>query len=88
MEMAYFWRCTSPITGKRYTTRWRMMEVEARVRLIDPERIECGALAVGPITGGGHSMPSGLVRRADGAMMPPEATSSPCQDLPTTSSPP
>ena len=88
MEMTYFWRCTSLITGKRYTTRWRMTEVEARERLIDPERIEYGALAVGPITGGGHSMPSGLVRRADGAMMPPGATSSPCPDPPTTPSPP
>jgi hypothetical protein len=70
MHMTYFWRCTSEITGRRYTTRWRMTEEEARARLIDPERIEYGALAVDPITGG-HSMPSGLVRRSDGAMMPP-----------------
>jgi hypothetical protein len=88
MDMNYFWRCTSPITGKRYSTRWRMTEVEARKCLIDPERVEYGALAVGPITGGGHSMPSGLVRRADGAMMPPEVSSSPCPELPTTTSPP
>ena len=77
METIYFWRFTSPMTGKRYTIRWRMTEVEARERLIDPERIESGALPVGPITGGGHSMPSGLVRRADGAMTPPEATLAP-----------
>jgi hypothetical protein len=32
--------------------------------MIDPERIEYGALAVEHVTGG-HSMPSGLVRRAD-----------------------
>ena len=72
MTMTYFWRCTNPITGKRYRTRWHLTEEEARERLLDPERIEYGALAVEPITGG-HSMPSGLVRRADGAMMSPDA---------------
>ena len=74
MPMTYFWRCTSEITGRRYTTRWRCTEADALERLIDPERVEHGALAVEPITAG-HSMPSGLVRRADGAMMPPDATS-------------
>jgi hypothetical protein len=69
MHMTYFWRGTSEITGKRYTTRWRMTDVEARANLIYPERIEYGALVVVPITGG-HSMPSGLVRRDDGAMVP------------------
>jgi hypothetical protein len=32
----YCWRCTSAITGRRYTIRWRMTEKEARARLIDP----------------------------------------------------
>jgi hypothetical protein len=70
MDTHYFWRCTDAITGRRYTTRWRMTEAEARARLIEPERIEYGALTVEPSTAG-HSMSSGLVRRADGAMMPP-----------------
>ena len=73
METAYFWRCTNAINGRRYTTRWRCTEAAARQTLIDPERIECGALAIEPVTCG-HTMPSGLVRRADGAMMPPSMT--------------
>ncbi len=78
---------TCAITGRRYTTRWRCIEAEARERLIDPERIEYGALAVEPITEG-HSMPSGLAPRADGAMMPADPTSSACRATPTTPSRP
>jgi hypothetical protein len=70
MQVVFFWRCTNPLTGRRYTTRWRMTEAEARERLIDPEPVEHGALTVEPIVGG-HSMPAGLVRRDDGALMPP-----------------
>jgi hypothetical protein len=70
METIYFWRCTSAVTGKRYSTRWRCTEAEARERLIDPERIECGAIEVQPVTStpGGHWR-SGLEPRHDGAMV-------------------
>jgi hypothetical protein len=55
MHMTYFWRSTSEITGRRYTTRWRMTEEEARASLIDPERIDFGALAFEPITRALHA---------------------------------
>ena len=87
MKIAYFWRCTGTITGTRVTTRWRMTEQEARHRLIDPERIEYGALAVERITGS-QSMPIGLVRRADDAMTPPDAIFSACPAPLTTPSGP
>jgi hypothetical protein len=89
MHMTYFWRCTSPVTGRRYTIRWRMTEDEARARLTDPERVEYGALAIEPdAVVGGHAMPSGLVRRDDGAMLAPDTTASACPAPPTRPSQP
>jgi hypothetical protein len=70
METLYFWRCASDVTGRRYTTRYRLSEADARSRLIAPERIDYGALAAVPITSR-HAMPSGLVQRADGVFMNP-----------------
>jgi hypothetical protein len=71
MHTIYFWHYTDERTGRRKRTRYRMGEAEARQRLIEPERIEEGAMVVSPatITPGGHWC-SGLVRRDDGALVP------------------
>lgn len=71
METIYFWQHTSTVTGRRVRTRHLLTEAEADAArtLMDPVRVEYGALAIEPVTCG-HTMPSGLVRRADGAMKP------------------
>jgi hypothetical protein len=71
MHTIYFWRHTDPRTCRRTRTRYRMDEESARQRLIDPERIDEGAMTVTPlsVTPSGHWR-CGLVRNADGAMVP------------------
>ena len=70
MDTLYFWWHTSNLTGRRAHTRYRLSEADAVRTLIDPVRIDTGALTVEPLIAG-QSMPSGLLRREDGAMVPP-----------------
>jgi hypothetical protein len=57
--------------GKLRPSRWRMTDNEAQARYPGCKRVE-GSLEVRQIDAfAGHSMPSGLVRRADGAMALP-----------------
>lgn len=58
METIFFWHHNDPITGRRRRTRYRLTEAEAQVRLIDPVRIDDGALAVEPAA----TTPSGVWR--------------------------
>lgn len=77
-ENLYLWRYTHERTGGRRTTRHRMTEAEALQALIAPERVESSLIVVEPDRhNAGWSFASGLVRRADGAMMPPESLRSP-----------
>jgi len=73
MERIYLWRHTDPLTAKRRNTRHRLNEEDARAQLIDPERIESSLLECEPHPHGvGWCLPSGLVRREDGVLMPPQ----------------
>jgi hypothetical protein len=56
METFYFWRHTSRVTGRRIRTRHRLTDADAAHQLLEPERIEYGALPVEPLTltPGGH----------------------------------
>jgi hypothetical protein len=70
MDIIFLWRWRLPdLKGKLRPSRWRMTEVEARARQPGCTRVE-GSLEVRqfePDTG--HTMATGLVRRADGAMV-------------------
>jgi hypothetical protein len=71
MQTLYFWRYTYPLTGRRTTTRFRLGEEEAKRTLLDPERVEYGALTVKPLaTVPSDTWVSGLVMW-DGAMVLP-----------------
>lgn len=52
----YFWTYTCTLTGKRRRTRYRLSEADAKVRLIDPVRVEFDSLTIEPLatTLGGH----------------------------------
>lgn len=45
----FYWLHTCPLSGKRRRTRYRLSEDEAGRRLIDPVKIEHGALVVEPV---------------------------------------
>lgn len=72
MHTLYFWRCTYPLTGRRITARHQLTEDDAKRTLIDPERIDYGAITVGeplalaPL----GTLVSGLVMNENGAMVP------------------
>jgi hypothetical protein len=72
MDTLYLWRWyLSDLKGKLKPSRWRMTEVDAQARHPSCTKVE-GSLEIRqfePDTG--HSMPAGLVRRDDGAMLPP-----------------
>jgi hypothetical protein len=72
MQTINLWRFWLPdIKGGLKPSRWRTTEAEAQAR--DPGRIKVeGSLEVRQIDAFvGHSMPSGFVRRADGATVLP-----------------
>jgi hypothetical protein len=71
METRCHWLYTHPAWG-RVMTKEPFTESEARSLLPDAERVE-GTEVELPVRSFGHSKPAGLVRRADGAMMQPEA---------------
>jgi hypothetical protein len=62
----HFWTHIDSRTGKRHRTRHRLTEDDAKARLIDPMRVEHGALTVEPTatTPAGHWR-SGLVADGD-----------------------
>ena len=72
METLHLWRWYLPdLKGKLKPSTWRMTEGDAQARYPGCTRVE-GTLEVRqfePETG--HSLDAGLVRRSDGAMMPP-----------------
>ncbi len=75
------WRWYLPdLKGKLKPSRWRMSEANAQAWYPGCTRVE-GSLEV-RVVGDykGHSMPSGLVQREDGAMMPPSQLRPPVLD--------
>lgn len=56
MTIAYFWIHTDRRTGKRRRTRYRLTEADALVRLLEPVRVDDGALPVEPVA----IVPSGV----------------------------
>ena len=73
METLALWRWYLPdLKGKLKPSRWRMTELEAQKRHPGCAKVE-GTLEIREFERDtGHTFPSGLVRRADGAMMQPE----------------
>jgi hypothetical protein len=72
MQELSFWIHTCPRRDRRVRTRHRLAEEVARRQLIEPERVEAGALRVDPDVPlpAGHWR-SGLVRRGDGVLIQP-----------------
>lgn len=72
MQTLNLWRWWLPdLKGMPRPSGWRMTEADAQARHPGCTKVE-GSLEIRqfePDTG--HSMPAGLVRRDDGAMMPP-----------------
>ncbi len=74
METLYLWRWYLPdLKGNLRSSRWRMTEANAQARHPGCTKVE-GTLEIRQFERDtGHTFASGLVRREDGAMMPPEA---------------
>ncbi len=71
MHTLYFWRHTYPLTGRRATTRFHLTEEDAKRTLIDPERIDYGAITVEALAlAPSGTWISGLVMNENGAMAP------------------
>lgn len=68
METLYLWRYTHPCDG-RVTTKDHFTQAEALRIFPDAERVEGSHRCVEPTGHVGWAFPSGLVRRADGAMV-------------------
>jgi hypothetical protein len=69
-ETRCHWHYTHPAWG-RVITKEPFTEGDALQLLPDAERVEGTEVSM-PAPREGHTLASGLVRRADGAMMPPE----------------
>lgn len=70
MDHLYLWRYSHP-AGGRVVTLDRFTEAEALRLFCDPEPVEGSELLPECRPDPGWGFASGLVRRADGAMMPP-----------------
>lgn len=69
-ETRCHWLYTHPAWG-RVMTKAPFNERDARCLLPDAERVEGTDVVVPEPLNVGHTFASGLVRRSDGAMMPP-----------------
>lgn len=70
MDHLYLWRYSHP-AGGRVVTLDRFTDAEALRLFHDPERVEGSEMVAEPRPHRGWGFASGLVRRDDGAMLPP-----------------